>query len=98
YVLPSLYEGFGLSPLEAMACGTPVAASKASCIPEICGEENAVFFDPYDVKEMTTKIWELWEDIDLQKELKEKGFKRVKDFSWDKMAKNTLSFYNDVHV
>lgn len=66
---PSLYEGFGLPPLEAMQCGTPVAASKASCIPEVCGEDNAVFFDPYDVSDMALKIHTVLQDEDLRKQL-----------------------------
>ncbi|MEK7127074.1 MAG: glycosyltransferase family 1 protein, partial [Patescibacteria group bacterium] len=52
FVFPSLYEGFGLPPLEAMRCGTPVVASNTSSIPEICGKENAVFFNPYNIKDI----------------------------------------------
>ena len=93
YVLPSLYEGFGLSPLEAMACGTPVAASNTSCIPEVCGEKNALFFDPYKVEDMARVLSSLWEDSDLRGTLRERGLQRVRDFSWDQMAEETFQFY-----
>ena len=93
YVFPSFYEGFGLPPLEAMVCGTPVCASTSSCIPEICGKENAVFFNPYDINEMSKKIWELYQNQDLQKKLIQNGFKHIQKFSWEKMAKETLEVY-----
>lgn len=91
YVFPSLYEGFGFPPLEAMKCGTPVATSFASSIPEICGEENAVFFDPYDVKDMANKITSLYKNTNLKKSLIEKGLKHVTKFSWEKMAKKIFN-------
>lgn len=93
YVLPSLYEGFGLSPLEAMACGTPVAASNTSCIPEVCGEKNVLFFDPYKVDDIARVLLSLWEDSSIRATLRERGFQRVRDFSWDRMAKETFEFY-----
>lgn len=96
YVFPSFYEGFGLPPLEAMACGTPVCASNASCIPEICGAENALFFNPYDTTEMAEKIWTLFQDESLQKQLIQNGFKRIQDFSWEKMARETLAVYESI--
>lgn len=98
YVLPSLYEGFGLAPLEAMACGTPVAASNAACIPEICGEGNALFFDPYDVEAIAQTLEKIWFDPSTQATLRERGLRRVKDFSWDTLAEQTLAFYNQVHA
>lgn len=96
YVFPSLYEGFGLTPLEAMRCGTPVAASKASCIPEICGEDNAVFFDPYDPEDIANAMRKLWLDGNLCAELRERGLAHSRKFSWEKMAEKTLVIYNDV--
>lgn len=98
YVFPSFYEGFGLPPLESMACGTPVCASNTSCIPEVCGTKNAVFFNPYDTKEMSAKIGELLENKDLQKKLIVNGFKRIQDFSWEKMARETLDLYTKTQV
>lgn len=96
FAFPSLYEGFGLPPLEAMRCGTPVVASKTSCIPEICGEENAIFFDPFDPTEMADSIYKVWINSTLQKELRENGLKHSRKFSWDKMAEKTLAIYEEV--
>jgi len=93
YTFPSLYEGFGLPPLEAMRCGTPVAASKVSCIPEICGEENAVYFDPYDPADMANGIRKAWLDDELRAQLRENGLKHSRKFSWEKMAEKTLKAY-----
>jgi glycosyltransferase involved in cell wall biosynthesis len=89
YTLPSLYEGFGLPILEAMKCGTPVAASNISSIPEICGNGNAVLFDPYDIDDMAAKINTLYRDPNLQAELVNKGLTRASEFSWGKMAEAT---------
>jgi glycosyltransferase involved in cell wall biosynthesis len=96
YVFPSLYEGFGLPPLEAMACGTPVAASKAACIPEVCGQDNAVFFDPYDPVDMSDAILKIWLNEELRQKLIANGRARVKEFSWKKMAKDILEIYKSV--
>ena len=95
YVFPSLYEGFGLPPLESMACQTPVAASYISSIPEVCGKGNAVFFNPHDYKDMAIKINALLKDKNLREELIQNGFKWVKNFSWDKMADETLKIYKE---
>ncbi|MBT4384944.1 glycosyltransferase family 4 protein [Candidatus Peregrinibacteria bacterium] len=96
YVFPSLYEGFGLPPLEAMRCGTPVAASKSSCIPEICGEDNAMFFDPYDPEDMANSMRRVWLDEAMQKDLRERGLTHSRKFSWEKMADKTLAIYKKV--
>ena len=80
YVFPSFYEGFGLSPLEAMQCGTPVVASNASCIPEVCGANNAVYFDPNSVQDMAAKINDMLIDSDLRKKLIANGLSHVKNF------------------
>lgn len=93
YIFPSFYEGFGLPPLEAMACGTPVAASKTSSIPEIAGKDNAVFFDPENYEEMAKKIYTLYKDKELQQKLIKRGFERIKKFDWKKTANETLNLY-----
>ncbi|MFC1810955.1 glycosyltransferase family 4 protein [Patescibacteria group bacterium] len=95
YVFPSFYEGFGLPPLEAMACGTPVAASETSSIPEICGKGNAVFFDPNDHGDMAQVIYALYRDKAMQEDLVRRGLLRVGEFSWQTMAELTYNLYKE---
>lgn len=92
FVFPSLKEGFGLPPLEAMRFGIPVAASRVSCIPEICADA-AVYFDPSSPEDMAEKIHGLLIDENLRKKLITTGFSRAAQFSWKKMAETTLSVY-----
>jgi glycosyltransferase involved in cell wall biosynthesis len=92
FVYPSFYEGFGLPPLEAMKCGTAVAASNASCIPESCGDA-AIYFDPYNINEMAEKISHLYQDKQLQATLIGLGFQQLKKYSWEKMANNIHQLY-----
>lgn len=94
YVLPSFYEGFGLPALEAFACGVPVCAARSSSLPEVCGEGNAVFFDPHDPADIASKIASVYSDPAKMEELRWRGFARLKDFSWEKMARETLKVYN----
>lgn len=96
YVFPSYYEGFGLPPLEAMQCGTPVAASDKSAIPEVCGEGNALFFDPYDIADMKEKMRIIATDASVRQRLVDRGFERVKDFNWGKMAEAVLHVYQSI--
>jgi len=81
-LFPSLYEGFGLAPLEAMACGTPVIASRAASIPEVCGDA-AEYFDPLSVGEMEQAIRGVLDDEGRRQELRERGLRRARLFSWD---------------
>ena len=81
-VFPSLYEGFGLPPLEAMACGCPVAASNVAAIPEVCGDA-AVLFDPLDPESITAAVLEA---DTRSEELREKGLARVAGFTWETCA------------
>jgi glycosyltransferase involved in cell wall biosynthesis len=95
YVFPSLCEGFGLPPLEAMAHGLPVAASFATCLPEILGEA-AIYFDAQNCQDIAEKIKEVLENEGLRKKLISKGFEQIKKYSWLKMAKETLKIYGRV--
>jgi glycosyltransferase involved in cell wall biosynthesis len=85
FVFPSLYEGFGLPPLEAMSAGCPVISSNASSMPEICGNA-AIFFDPLSHGELAEKILLLSRNTTLKEELTRKGFERAKGFSWENTA------------
>lgn len=90
FVLPSLYEGFGIPLLEAMACGVPIAASNIAAIPEVV-KDSAWFFDPEDKNDMAEKIAEVILDKQLAAELISRGFNRVKNFSLAKCAQETLA-------
>lgn len=89
FIFPSLHEGFGLPPLEAMACGCPVLASNTSSIPEICGNA-AIYFNPLDTQEIATKLTKLLQDQALLEELRQKGLERAKIFSWEKTVEETI--------
>jgi len=88
-IIPSLYEGFCLPLVEAMACRTPTVASEASCIPEISGR-CLRYFDPYNVDQIASVMQEVLEDSDLRSDLAEKGRRRASHFSWDRCARETL--------
>jgi glycosyltransferase involved in cell wall biosynthesis len=92
FVFPSLYEGFGLPPLEAMSCGTPVAASNRSCIPEVLGKAP-LYFDPKDSAQMASIINTLLINQKLADKLVGRGFKQVDKYSWQKTAQKTLEIY-----
>ena len=96
-VLPSLYEGFGLPLLEAMACGTPIAASNVTAIPEVAGDA-AAYFDPLDVGEMASVIRGLLEDEGLRAGLAKKGQSRLRHFSWEKCARETMEVFRSLSV
>jgi glycosyltransferase involved in cell wall biosynthesis len=88
-VLPSLYEGFGLPPLEAMACGCPVMVSNAASLPEVCGDA-AYYIDPYSVESIAVGIYNMLTDEALRQELIERGFERVKLFDWEESVKEHI--------
>lgn len=95
YVFPSLSEGFGLPPLEAMRHGAPVVSSNATCLPEINGDA-AHYFDPLDVQAMADAINEVLTDKDLRNSLITKGKRQVEKYSWQRMAQQTLEVYREV--
>lgn len=94
-VHPAYYEGFGLPPLEAMACGTPTIVSNVSSLPEVVGDA-ALLVDPRDVEEMAVAMHRILTDDDLHAELTEKGLQRARVFSWEKAARRTLEVYGKV--
>ncbi len=94
-VIPSLYEGFCLPMVEAMACGVPTIASNASCIPEVSGGVLE-YFDPLSVEEMAEAIRRALGDTDLQARLRRDGLARAEEFSWERCARETLSVFSEV--
>ena len=97
FLYPSLYEGFGLPPLEAMACGTPVVASNTSSLPEVVGDA-ALTVDPYDVEGLAKAMEQLLNDEELRNEMRTRGLARAKLFSWERTARETLKVYEEVYA
>ncbi len=92
---PSFYEGFGIPPLEAMACGTPAIVSNLSSLPEVVGDA-ALLVAPQDVEGLTVALWRVLTDETLWYELQQKGYKRARRFSWERAARGTLDVYRQV--
>ena len=92
YLFPSIYEGFGLPMLEAMACGVPVIASDVSSLPEV-GGETAVMIPPYDLLQWTQKIDALLSNLERRQQMAAAGYQQVQKFSWQKAATKLLSIY-----
>ena len=95
FLFPTLYEGFGLPPLEAMACGTPVVTSNLSSQPEATGDA-ALLVDPYHVDEIAAAVRRILEDRSLVVELGQRGLKRVQDFTYEREARKTMQVYEDI--
>ena len=94
-VYPSLLEGFGMPPLEAMACGCPVAVSDASSIPEVVGDAG-LYFSPESPEEMANKLELLVFDTSVSSAMRKMGLARAKEFNWQKCGAKTLSVYRDI--
>jgi glycosyltransferase involved in cell wall biosynthesis len=92
FVYPSLYEGFGWPPLEAMACGTPVVTSNVSSLPEVVGDA-ALFVSPDDVDGLAAALHRVWHDEALRADLRARGIARAREFSWERTARMTLDAY-----
>ena len=95
FVFPSFYEGFGIPVLEGMACGVPVITSNVSSMPEV-GGDAAIYFNPYDEKDMADKIRMVLDNEQLRDVMVKKGLEKVKEYSWDKCARETLKVYEEV--
>ena len=95
FVYPSEYEGFGLPPLEAMACGTPVVSSTASSLPEVVGDAG-ILVDPKDTDAIADAMHRVLDDETLRRDLSERGPVRASAFSWRRMGQETLAIYRAV--
>jgi glycosyltransferase involved in cell wall biosynthesis len=93
--MPSVYEGFGLPVLEAMACGTPVVCSQTSSLPEL-GGTAARYFDPYDVEAMADVIRAVWTDDNMRAEMSRQGLSEAVKFSWSRAAEETYQVYEAI--
>jgi glycosyltransferase involved in cell wall biosynthesis len=89
FIFPSLFEGFGIPVIEAMACGCPVACSKTTSLPEVAGEA-ALMFDPENVEEIRARMEQVLLNKEVVESLREKGLRRAEQFSWEKSARETL--------
>ena len=92
FVFPSLYEGFGLPPIEAMASGTPVVTSNVSSLPEVAGDA-ALLVDPYDPAAIADGIDRVLRDESLRRDLRVKGLARAKQFSWESSVRRVHDIY-----
>lgn len=95
FVYPSVYEGFGIPPLEAMSLGCPVSCSKASSLPEVCGDA-ADYFDPWDVESIASSLARVFNDSTYRAALSVSGLERTTKFSWHKCAMDTYRCYEKV--
>ncbi len=97
FVYPSLYEGFGIPPLEAQACGCPVICSNVASLPEVGGVDSVVYCDPYNVNDIREKIELVLNDKNLQNDLKIKGFENIKRFSWEESVRKIIEVIKEIN-
>ncbi len=96
FAFPSFFEGFGVPPLEAMACGAPVITSNTSSLPEVVGDA-ALLIDPHNTSELAQAMIRLLEDETLREEIRQKGYTRAQLFTWPKSASKMLSVYQGLY-
>jgi len=94
FCLPSFYEGFGLPPLEAMACGTPVVVSQRASLPEVVGEAG-LLVNPDSDEEIAAALHRVLTDPDLASDMRQKGLTQAGKFSWRRAAEETLAVYEE---
>jgi len=97
FVYPSVYEGFGLPPLEAMACGAPVITSNATSLPEVVGEAG-LMHPASDAEALTAGLARILGETGLSQHLREAGLARATQFSWERAARETQAIYDEVFV
>ncbi|MEK7293542.1 MAG: glycosyltransferase family 1 protein, partial [Nitrospirota bacterium] len=95
FVFPSLYEGFGMPVIEAMACGAPVVTSNRTAMPEVAGDA-ALLVNPDDDDELAGAMVRILRDTPLRESLRAKGFERARQFTWERAARQTLAVYREV--
>jgi len=95
FVFPSLYEGFGFPILEAFSMGCPIVISDASCFPEIAGD-SAVYFDPLEIESIHSAIEKVICSFSVREELVQKGYEKLKSYSWERTASETVSVYESI--
>ena len=91
-----MYEGFGLAPLEAMACGTPVLASRAGSLPEVLGDAAWLVEDPMDTDAIAAGMLKILTDSTTSERLRERGLENANRFSWNQTASQTLELYRQL--
>lgn len=95
FVFPSIYEGFGLPVLEAMACGTPVITSNTSSLPEVAGEA-AILVDPYNIQQIAQAMQQVLTNPELAADLRQRGLENAAKYSWERTARETVAVYQRV--
>lgn len=97
FIFPSLYEGFGMPPLEAMACGCPVITSNVTSLPEVVGNA-ALTIEPTNIEDMANAMYRVLTEENLKEELVQNGYNRAKEFTWENSAQKLLQLYSEIDL